>query len=85
MRWGKEADSEPVQAYKQRCALLTELGAPLALLARGAQPPPIQLMYYGAAPVHSGKAYHSIARTVHAPLSPSYPTAIFLIASTPLL
>eukprot|EP00966_Prymnesium_polylepis_P042354 983905-Prymnesium_polylepis.1 len=61
MRWGPEEDSEPVRAFKERSALLAEVGAPLAMLARGAQPPPIQLMYYGAAPLHQGAAHHSTA------------------------
>ena len=56
MRWGAEKDSEPVQAFKERSMLLAENGAPLAMLARGAQPPGIQLMYFGAAPLHQGAA-----------------------------
>ena len=38
---------------------VSEVGAPLAMLARGAQPPPIQLIYYGAAPLHQGEAHRS--------------------------
>jgi len=29
----------------------------LAVMARGAQPPPIQLMYFGAAPLHQGESF----------------------------
>jgi hypothetical protein len=55
MRWGKEADSEPVRAFKERCATLSEIGTPLAMLARGAQPPCLQLLFFGAAPLRSGE------------------------------
>jgi hypothetical protein len=55
MRWGKEKDSEPVRAFKERCANLSEIGYPLAMMARGAQPPRLQLMYFGAAPLRSGE------------------------------
>jgi hypothetical protein len=55
MRWEKGTDAPPVVHFKERTLKLTEIGAPLALLARGAQPPPLQLMFFGAAPLHNGE------------------------------
>ena len=55
MRWEKGEDALPVVHFKERTSKLAEIGAPLALLARGAQPPPLQLIFFGAAPLHNGE------------------------------
>ena len=57
MRWGAESDSDSVVAFRERCSLLTDIGAPLAKLARGAQPPPVHVGYFGAAPLAQSEPF----------------------------
>ena len=54
MKWGPEEDSDIVVAFKERSSIISLLGAPLVELSKGAQPPRIQILYFGAAPRHSG-------------------------------
>ena len=65
MRWGREADSEPVLRFNERCRLISEVGNPLIALTKGAQPPPVQVMFFGAAPLHQGELALPLTPTSH--------------------